>query len=238
MKALSENSWPVSFLLLLIAADVSFIGLDILHSWGYAGDPKFSLGAERGYAEVYQYVKFFWIAVILSWFAVEKREGLYVVGALLFFYLLLDDSLEIHETVGASIVDVLDIQPALGLRGQDYGELAVSALAGTLFLLSGWVAYRHSGSLARRIGVCLLVGVFTLAIFGIGADMAHQFLGSRFSWTETPLVVLEDGGELIVASAICWFVYSSAEQELPFLEVHSPIQPHHRSASRETSKEA
>ncbi|NBC00204.1 MAG: hypothetical protein GVY15_05015 [Bacteroidetes bacterium] len=238
MKDASGSHWSISLLLLLIAADLCFISLEILHSWGYAGDPKFSLGAERGYAEVYQYVKFFWIASILSLFTFKKREGLYFIGALLFFYFLLDDSLEIHETVGGSIVDLLDIQPAFGLRGQDYGELGVSALAGILFLVAGWLAYRYSGSLARRIGLYLLASVFALAIFGVGADMAHQLLGSRFPWTETALVVLEDGGELVVVSAICWFVYSSAEQQLPSLKVHSPIQPHHRIASRQTGKEA
>ena len=125
--------------------------------------------------------------------------------------------------MGGSFVDLLDIQPAFGLRGQDYGEVGAYAIAGIIFLLSGWLAYRHGSSLARRIGLHLLVGVFALAVFGVGADMAHQLLGSRFPWTETSLVVLEDGGELIVVSAICWFIHSSAEQELPSLQVHSPI---------------
>lgn len=232
MKDPSESHWSLSLLLLLVAADLCFVGLELLHSWGYANDPRFSLGAERGYAEVYQYVKFFWIVGILSWFTFKKREWLYLIAALLFFYFLLDDSLEIHETVGESMVDALGIQPAFGLRGQDYGELGVSALVGMSFLVAGWFAYRHSGLLARRMGLYLLAGVFALALFGVGADMVHQLLGSRFSWTETALVILEDGGELIVVSAICWFVYSSAGQELPFLQVHSPIQPSARTVSQ------
>jgi hypothetical protein len=238
MKGASDSHWSISLLLLFIATDLCFISLEILHSWGYAGDPKFSLGRERGYAEVYQYVKFFWIASMLSLFTLRKREGVYFIGALIFFYFLLDDSLEIHETVGGSVVHLLDIQSAFGLRAKDYGEFGVSALVGILFLVAGWLAYRHSGSLARKIGLYLLAGVCTLAIFGVGADMAHQLLGRRFPWTETALVVIEDGGELIVVSAICWFVHSSAEQELPSIKIHSPIHPHHRIASRKTSKEA
>jgi hypothetical protein len=233
MKDASDNYyWSASFLLLLIAADFSFIGLQILHSWGYAGDPRFSLGAERGYAEVYQYVKFFWTAFILGWFTLEKREAVYVVGMLLFLYLLFDDSLTIHETVGGSLVDLFSLPSAFGLRGQDFGELGVSAMAGIFFLASGWVAYRHSGAFARRVGFYLLAGVFALAIFGVGMDLAHQLLASRFSWIDTPLVVLEDGGELIVVSAISWFIYSLADQELTFLQVYSPLESGDRSALR------
>jgi hypothetical protein len=106
----------------------------------------------------------------------KKRGGLYFVGALLFS--LLNDSLEIHETIGGSIVGLLNLQPAFGLRGQDYGELGVSALVGIFFLAAGWLAYRRSGVLARRMGLYLLAGVLTLALFGVGADMVHQLLGS------------------------------------------------------------
>lgn len=111
-------------------------------------------------------------------------------------------------------------------------------LLGIFFLAAGWLAYRRSGVLARRMGLYLLAGVLTLALFGVGADMVHQLLGSWLPWTETTLVALEDGGELIVVSGICWFVHSAAEHELPSLQVHSPIQTHSHVVSRQTSKEA
>lgn len=219
----SARYWSISLLLLLIAADLCFISFEIFERLGYLSDPKFSLSTERGYAEIYQYVKFFWITFILSWFSLKKREGIYIVGALLFFYFLLDDSLKIHETYGGSIADLLDIQSVFGLRGQDYGELAVSALAGIFFLVTGWLAYRYSSTHARRIGLYLLAGVCMLAIFGVGVDMVHQALKSFIPWTNIPLLLLEDGGEMIVVSVISWFVYSLANQELSHLQVRSPI---------------
>ncbi len=223
METTSERHWSIFFLILLVTADLAFIGLELLHSWGYARDPKFSLGRERGYAEIYQYIKLLWITFILSRFAFEKRQAIYGVGALLFFYLLLDDSLEIHETAGRIIGDRIGIESAFGLRGQDYGELGVSAFAGVFFLTAGWLAYRYSDALARKVGVYLLISLFVLALFGVGADMLHQFVANKFPWSETPLLILEDGGELIVVSAICWFVYSLANQELSHLDIPSPF---------------
>jgi len=67
--------------------------------------------------------------------------------------------------------------------------------------------------------------VGALAVFGVGADVLHQLVARRWPWTELPLVVLEDGGEMIVVSAISWFVYSAAMQELSPLYVPSPLDP-------------
>lgn len=237
MQDRSRNYWSASLLILLIASDLSFIGLGILYSWGYANADAFSLGAERGYSEMYQYIKLFWVSFLLSWFAWEKREAVYVVGALLFLYFLLDDSFAIHETAGGFMVGMFELEPAFGLRGQDYGELGTSALVGGFFLVVGWWAYRHSGSLARRIGLFLLMGVCMLALFGVGMDVAHQFFGAQLSWTKAVMGVLEDGGELIVVSAICWFVYSLANQELSPLRIPSPVQAHKISPSGQFRKE-
>lgn len=157
MSFSSERHESALFLVLLLAADLAFIGLEVLHVWGYANDPRFALGMERGYAEVFQYIKFFWIAFILSWFTLEKRQVLYGVGALLFVYLLLDDSLQVHERGGTALVDEMGIEAAFGLRAQDYGELVVSASAGLFFLLAGGLSYRYSDALARQIGLYLLM---------------------------------------------------------------------------------
>lgn len=223
METISERRWSTVLLILLISVDLIFCGLEILYSWGYAGDYRYSLGADRGYAEVYGYIKFFWIVLLLAWFGFKKRQLVYGVAALLFFYFLLDDSLQIHETVGGHIAEGTGMIQSYGLRGKDFGELTVSVLAGLFFLIAGWLAYRNSNAFARRAGLYLLTGVFVLAIFGVGADLLHQLLGDRLPWTNTPLLILEDGGELIVISVICWFVYSLAHQELSLPQIHSPL---------------
>ncbi|WP_234571290.1 hypothetical protein [Rhodohalobacter sp. 614A] len=232
MYSSPSRSWSLLLLILLIAIDLILIGFGIRISMGFAGDPRFALAAERGYAELYQYAKFLWIAIMLSWFGFEKRKVLYFVGSLLFFYFLLDDSLTLHESVGHSISEFFNLQQAFDLRGQDFGELIVSVTVGTFFLVSGWLAYRHSDLLAQTIGFYILLGVILLAAFGVGVDILHNLLAGHFPWTNMPLGILEDGGELIAASIISWFVHSAGSQELSGLQISSPLQALNRFPGR------
>lgn len=199
------------------------MGVEVLYSLGYAGDYRYSLATDRGYAEIYGYIKLFWAILLLSWLTLKKYQPVYAVGTLLLCYLLLDDSLKIHETMGEQLVDIMGFIPSLGLRAKDFGELTVSALAGLFFLVTGWIAFRKSSPFARRVGLYLLFGVIALAVFGVGADILHQLLGDRFPWTNTPLVILEDGGELVVVSVLCWFSYSLALHELSPPKIRMPF---------------
>src|SRR3712207_8517062 len=47
--------------------------------------------------------KEYWIALLLGLFTIQKRSILYLGWCLLFFYLLLDDSLGIHERLGGIV---------------------------------------------------------------------------------------------------------------------------------------
>lgn len=206
--------WPVLLLLLLVAADLAFVFADLLHRAGFAAyDRKFQLDQDRGYGEIYQYIKLFWITLLLGWMTLCAREPVYAVAAALFFYLLLDDSLMVHETLGGHLADWAGMTPAFGLRSQDFGELAVYGLVGGTFLLAGWMAYRYSSAFARRTSFWLLGGVLALAAFGAGTDLIHQMLAHRFAWMHVPLLLLEDGGEMLVVSVICWFSFSLVQHE-------------------------
>lgn len=139
-----------------------------------------SIGTERGYAEIYQYIKLFWITIILAWATLKKQQAVYAVGTLVFFYILLDDSFQIHETGGRYIIEWANLVSAFGLRAQDYGELGVYAFTGVLFLTAGWLSYRHSNALAREISLYVLSGLFVLGVFAAGVDMLHSLLGASF----------------------------------------------------------
>lgn len=224
MKKPSEKRWSLFLLILLIAADLVFCGVEILYAWEYTSNHMYSLTTDRGYAEVYGYIKFFWIIIGLLWLTYKKYQPVYLVAVLLFFYFLLDDSVKIHETVSENMINWFSLVPALGLRAQDFGEIAVSAFVGFFFLITGWLAYEYSDTFSRRVGFYLLIGVVALAFFGVGADILHQILWSESPWINAPLVILEDGGELIVVSVICWFVYSLVSQELSLPYILSPFK--------------
>lgn len=219
----NTRHWPVAFLLLLIAADLVLICLSTGFYLGYIGDANFAIETDRGHAEVYQYIKAFWITLMFGTLLLAKRQLVFGVAALLFMYLLFDDALQIHEEVGLLLVDPLGLKPALGMRARDFGELIVSMTVGGVILSLGAIGYRLGNALARRVCIHLVIGCFALAFFGIFVDMIHMVLIENALWVNIILIIIEDGGEMFVFSAFAWYSYSTLRQLLPGLSLASPL---------------
>ena len=111
---------------------------------------------EQSYAEIFQYIKELWIALILGFGYWQRRKIMFLAWTLLFSYLLLDDSLSIHEIVGSQLGEFFQFQNVFGLRAVDLGEILVSATVGIGFLIFiGW-AYSQSNSTERKYGKFLV----------------------------------------------------------------------------------
>lgn len=216
----SGRDLPV-FLVLLLSADILYVALHALHSFHdvdpvrsalaaigkpeFFADPLYAIDQERGFAEAFQYMKFFWAGVMMLWVFRFRHQLLPLFWALLFMYLLMDDSMALHERIGNWLVREYDYTPMLGLRAQDIGELTVVAVFGSGFLILGLAAYLMSDSEARRTSLVLAGFLAALAFFGIVIDMSMiiietadgSFLGEA----------LEDGGEMMALSVVCWYVY-------------------------------
>lgn len=200
-----------SLLYLLLATDVGFILLHILHAQlGLTSNRSFSLEIDRGYAELFQYIKEYWIAVLLGVLAVQKRSILYSAWSLLFGYLLIDDFMSIHERLGEFISTRLAFLPALNLRAVDFGELVVSACIGLFFLIFLTTAYRFGDRMSRQASRYLIKMLFALAFCGIVVDMIH--IAVKIELLEPLFVILEDGGEMLVMSFIAGFVFLLPER--------------------------
>jgi hypothetical protein len=197
------------FLVLLLLADLVFILLQIPYQMGMLTNPFFSIDIDLGYPEIYQYIKEYWIVLLLFFIAIKRSHVIYFAWLSLFIYLLIDDSLQIHETFGLFLVDYFGIQPAFGLRAQDFGELSVSIFFGTLLFLFIGVAYLLSDSKAKEISKHLFVLLVFLAFFGIIVDMLHVILSGE-NWEQGVWMwgVIEDGGEMLIMSIIVWYIFS------------------------------
>lgn len=189
-------------LIILLSVDAIFVLLYCLQGWVPGLDsPKFSIETDRGYSELYQYVKFASIVAVIAGLGWLTRTAGYTSWALLFTYLLLDDALHVHERYGRAIADRIDWVPPLGLRAQDVGELAVSAMAGSLLVGAiAWTYLRSSPSF-RKVSLDLSLLVLFLAFFGVLVDTVHGAVEVGPKW-ETVLAVIEDGGEMVVVSLI------------------------------------
>lgn len=119
--------------------------------------------------------------------------------------LLLDDSLQLHERLGSMVASRMGYAPAFHLRAQDFGELTVVGSVGLLFAgllaLTWWRGDREFRRVSRDLA--LLVGVVVL--FGVGVDMLHSMAGSPA--LTAALALVEDGGEMVSMSFVCWYAY-------------------------------
>lgn len=193
------------FLALLIAGDIAFIVLHLLNLDQGVRNP-FSLTVDRGHPEFFQYTKLFWICLLLgrTCFVLEAKQ--FIAWVLLFAYFLMDDAFGIHEVGGVLLTADLDSEPHFGLRMQDYGELAVTAIAGLTLSASLVYAYFSGSRAFRMISIELAALTGLLVVFGVGVDFVHAALESGWR-VEQVLRILEDGGEMVAVSLILWYVF-------------------------------
>ena len=79
-----------------------------------------------------------------------------------------------------------------------------SAVFGLLFVLAIVLLYILSDRTARRIALHLIGLLALLAVFGVLMDMVEVMVDH--DEVARVLVIVEDGGEMVVMSVITWFV--------------------------------
>lgn len=232
MKSSKSYDFLLIYLLgLLLLGDLAFIFIHILRAYfsvissPILSSSMFSINDDRSYAEFFQYIKFFWSILNLSAIGLLIDQA-YFSWSLFFSYLLIDDAFSLHENIGNLIFTNLGFAPRnttwMLMRVQDYGEIIVSLLSALLFLAIVGLAYRKGSSSFKRNSRRIIYLVAALAFFGIGVDIVHSITlvmyeglttADMYSWVlriiNLLLVVVEDGGEMIVASLI--FCYTLTE---------------------------
>jgi len=205
MNKFFVNTAANRVLCLLIATDVIFVGLHIaVRLTECTSNPLVLLYIEYSYSEVYQYTKIFWIVLLTGSIAIRIHSPLCYVWTIIFMYLLLDDALEIHETIGGKILGdrLSSVLPVEGIVAYDLGQLIFAILVCAALLTAVLIAYYFSTKFVRAISRYLLLLLGAFAFFSIAADAIIAFTRVR------GCSFIEDGGELIVMSAIVWFILS------------------------------
>lgn len=203
-------SLPTKCLLaLLLLTDAGLIIAHLIHTFTPFLDPAgYSIEQERGYAEIFQYIKYFWTIVLLGVLAVGKREWNFGLWMLLFIYLLGDDASQFHERGGEFFTATMQYQPLWGLRAQDFGELSMSLIVLTVFSILAIKAYLGANTNTRTVIKGYAILLVMLAFFGVVVDMLHVVAGGD----DFPLLgVLEDGGELLTVSLVTWYSFHLVE---------------------------
>lgn len=197
-------------LLLLISTDYLFIILHIMNRIVPFDEPRlFRVDIDGSYAEVYQYIKYFWVIILLVYTLGTTRCRGYLAWIVIFFYFLTDDALELHEELGRLFSLAVEMNPPLALRVRDVGELVVFALFAILLMgLLAW-AYRRGPMVFKKATKDLLILLGAFAFFVVFIDAVHAALD--LGQTMNAIVALvEDGGEMLVASLMVWYVFRLA----------------------------
>ncbi len=191
-------------LALLLASDLLFIALHVVYYLTPWLDVRFDLGMDRGFPELFGYLKFLAIAALLE--GVRRFTGCngYFAWILVFLVLFLDDAAKIHEGLGRLIAAHLAFEPPFNLRRQDLGELAAAAVSGILLLLAAGWAYWRSSDVFRKVSRDMLLLIAILVFCGVFVDMAHTVFEDR-SLAAGAVGIVEDGGEMISASLMLWY---------------------------------
>lgn len=208
MRTLGQRD--ARLLLLLILTDLLFIAIHLIARAfpSLVSSREALLVCERGYAELYQYVKWLWLVLLMLLYFAQHRHTVYLFWAGAFAYLLLDDSMRIHETAGLWLREHLSLPSPGGMRGRDLGEILVSLGVGSIMMA---VALPMAGFSTRyeRIVTLIFIGMLGgLALCGILADALHMMVKPSHGALVLVLEIIEDGGELIVASVGLSTAYS------------------------------
>jgi hypothetical protein len=196
---------PFMLLVALIAGDVLFIALHCFQSFlGTPGSELWSIEHDRGFAEMFQYLKYIGIGLALAHLARRTRLAVLLGWIGVFAFLLLDDSMRIHERFGLGMVAWVHIPDVGGLRGRDVGELIFAVLAISIVAPVLALGYVRGSSSARQISADLFVLLAVLVTCAVGGDAIHRVL----SGTVINIVagVMEDGGEMLALSFTCCYI--------------------------------
>ncbi len=197
--------WALLFLVFLLCGDFIFFGIYWIKSLTSLFDnPRFNLDRDRGYPELYQYLKHCWI--ILSLLVARRRERTpyYTAWILWFVYFLADDCWEFHERLGEYLGVTLNLPGFMGMRPQDWGELMYVAGVGSILIVPLIWALRNGSKAFRKTSIQLGALVLLLLLFGVVFDVVHEMIphGKDIDFV---LVTIEDGGEMLALSLISWY---------------------------------
>ena len=207
------------YLALLLSGDLFYLLLHLTHKTARLLDlfstirqDIFNLSLDLTLAESFQYVKEFWIVILLLWVMIRNRRPAYLGWVFLFTYLLFDDMLSFHEGLGTLALKTLGVQPFFELGGdlryQDFGELGVSVFFGLIFLTLIALAYLRGGKKLRTSFHYLAGGLAVIVAFGVGFDFANRVFSEENSKILFELTrLMEDGGEMLGMSLTCWYAF-------------------------------
>ena len=166
----------------------------------------FDLEIDNSYSEIFLYLQELAIVILLYQMYRHTDNLLYLAWGLIFTYILLDDSLLLHERIGVYLVDRFNVQNNYGVRGRDITEVIVQLFFGIpLVTFAAWAHVYRGDSTARKISIWLFLWLVLLISFAIVLDWFHVKI--MIIDLKPVLGTIEDGAEMFILTGILWYVF-------------------------------
>lgn len=196
---LGELTRSRAFLCAAGVLGLAVAGLLALHLAHAAGADD--LSSMRGYAidvdrslpERFEYAMSFTAAVLMLLCCRATGQPVYACVAGAHGWMLVDNAFRLHEGVGWRLDAILSHRGDFPL-----GEALVFTAAALVIALSTWGALRRAPGRHRGLGAGLFAAAASMAVFAVGVDLLHAALLGAWRGSVLSLVLLEDGGELII----------------------------------------
>ena len=203
----SKDQPSFIFLILLVFTDIGFVLIYFIDLLSPNPNKMLSIGSDRGFPELFQYIKFSWIIILFTIQTYNKKSLQFFIWAIIFAYFLVDDAFRIHENMGILISSRFSMTPQLGLSAQNIGQIIYIALGGTIILLLVYYSIRSASNNDRKIFYNLTFLMLILIFFGFFIDIANSAFNLRRE-LRFLMIILEDGGEMVSVSVILWYAFN------------------------------
>lgn len=218
IPAQPKTSYFLRSLFIFLLIDVVFIGLyvardfllDANYTTGFLQSGLWEIDRDRGFPEMYQYLKAAFAATLFGSLFLKRRSAAYLAWFLAFLYVLVDDFFQLHEAFGNFLLANFNLPTVWRIESFLYVEPLLWGAVG--LLLMSLITYAYIYDPKTRVLSRRLIYLFALLFLFAGlADAVHAFVdryGSSLSYVKGITVTLEDGGEMLAMSVLVAYAFS------------------------------
>lgn len=211
-RLLHSHSLHLALMLVIPYACV-LIGLDVAAHYGDATGAalpvQFFISQDGSFGEWLEYSLTAASAVLLFLLWSRTRSLVYLTSAILFVYLTIDNSIQLHEQLGLAFGNEGENFMGLPIGLNHLVETALFGFVGLVWLAGMVAALRHADRRAASYGMLIAACIIMAAVFGVAVDLLTSW-GEHSPMVLNALAAIEDDGEfamIIVAFALCVGVY-------------------------------
>lgn len=137
----------------------------------------YNIASDKSYFEFFQYNLLLWCSLIAFFISLKKsHQNTWFLG-ILYFYLMIDDLLKVHESIGPAYVETFIVKNINTeflkdfIRVQDLSELAIWLIVGFVISLTIMVKYKSFEAVEKVYLFYNVILWICLAFFGVIVDV-------------------------------------------------------------------